>query len=224
MYSGTVPAQTTFSIVTNGSTVTSTTTSVSNSVWLTNGTATTTNQQPVPMPMYMMPDRIKLNVGHARTITFPDGTIIDFAADGSFKIQDENAKVIYKAARCHDFNPFLNASDKLEEFIQFCGTVGIRQGDMLEIPIRSFVQWLVIEAAKADGDEPKALLELPNYSIPRCRSCGRFMSPQLKADRIEFCRAECLETKLNSHRRKNHGQASRTIEAAAAEATVPFGT
>jgi hypothetical protein len=199
--------------------VTSTTSTTSNLVWVSTSNST------IPTPVFSnqvncrpdqmvyvpyTPDKIDLAVGHARTIHFPDGTWIDFEVSGSFRIFDKDAKVIYKAARCRDFNPFINASDKLEEFIKFCGTIGIRADDMLGIPIQSFIQWLVIEAARADGEflahSPTALL--PYYSKPRCRSCGRFMSPQLKADGIEFCRPECLAVKLNSHRSQSNGKAS----------------
>lgn len=106
-----------------------------------------------------IPDNIELEVGHARTIKFPDDTMIDFKENGSFTIKDQDAKVTYKANRSRDFNPFINASDKLEDFIRFCGELGVKQDDMLNIPLRSFVQWLVMEAAKADGDDPLEPLE-----------------------------------------------------------------
>jgi hypothetical protein len=164
-----------------------------------------TNNVPVPY----IPDHIELKAGKARTITMPDGTIIDFKRDGSFSINDANSKVIYKAVRVHDFNTFINASDRLEEFIRFCGSVGVRKGEMLGIPIEHFIKWLVIEAAKADGEDVVPLL-LPDLTKPRCRSCGRWMSPRLKADRIEFCRSKCLEVKLNSHRRDQNGYKGKT--------------
>lgn len=200
--------------------ISSTTTTCTQNTAVVCPTAGITNNVPVSVPY--IPDHITLGVGKARTITFPDGTVIDFRKDGSFEIFDQYAKKIYSAARCYDFNPFLNASDKLEEFIKFCGSVGVRQGDMLGIPIKSFVQWLVIEAAKADGEEAAALLALPkpDIGIPRCRTCGRFMSPQLKADRIDFCRPECLEVKLNSNRSKHNGyQTTAQVHQAATAST-----
>lgn len=199
-----------FSIVPNSNTLWVSSTG-GQSTFITNSvicpTPISQQQQVLPAYIEVIPDHIQLSVGKGRRISFPDGTEIWFKVDGSFEIEDKNAKVIYKAARCLDFNPFINASDKLEEFIKFCGEVGVRQGDMLGIPIRSFVQWLVIEAAKADGEEASALLALPKPDIgmPRCRTCKRFISPLLKADGIEFCRPICLETKLKSHRRENHG-------------------
>lgn len=203
-----------------------TTSTMSTSTWSnTLATTCTTNAnvicpsqhpQPQVIPYPYIPDHIKLEVGKDRHISFPDGTLIDFKIDGSFEIHDENAKVIYRANRSHDFNPFLNASDKLEEFIRFCGTIGVKQGDMLGIPIKNFVQWLVIEAARADG-QSDVPLELPDLTKPRCRSCGRFMSPQLKADGIEFCRAACLETRLN--RRKHNGYQATTTKQVKGKAT-----
>lgn len=167
-------------------------------------------QQPQTTVVEVVPQHIKLQLGKHRTITFPDGTVIDFFEDGRYMINDANAKVVYKANRVHDFNPFINASDKLEAFIKYCGTVGVRQGDMLGIPIKHFIAWLVIEAAKADGEEPTDTLMLTDQSKPRCRTCGRFMSPQLKADRIEFCRPICLETKLNRSNKNGYQSTSKT--------------
>lgn len=145
------------------------------------------------------PHLLVITDGVKRTIKLPDGTVIYVEKDGSFRIDDAQAKVVYRANRVRSFNPFLNASDKLEEFIKFCGDAGVRQGEMLGIPIKHFIAWLVIEAAKSDGETPseQPIPALPDLSKPRCRVCKRFMSSRLKADRIEFCRPVCLERKLN---------------------------
>jgi hypothetical protein len=205
-------------------TSTATTTTNSSNAWYSNWVnpsasvvcPTTPAQQQGPQFVEYIPDHIRLEAGKSRTISFPDGTIIDFKLDGSFEINDKNAKVVYRANRSHDFNPFINASDKLEEFIKFCGEIGVRQGDMLNIPIKQFVQWLVIEAARADGDK-SIPLELPDLTKPRCRTCQRFISRKLKADGIEFCRPVCLEAKLKKHTGAKHGYQSEdtTYEAAA---------
>lgn len=170
-----ITSQTT-SLCSNGPATTSITATANNLVWVRNVGST------IPTPVFTqatggvqfvdhnvpypyIPDNIELEVGHARTIKFPDDTLIDFKDNGSFTIKDKDAKVTYRANRSRDFNPFINASDKLEDFIRFCGDVGVKQKDMLEIPIKSFVQWLVLEAAKADGDDPSGFDDLSKRLI-----------------------------------------------------------
>jgi hypothetical protein len=141
-------------------------------------------------------DQMTIADGQACKLSLPDGTIIDVKANGSFEIQDKAAKVIYRANRVRDFNPFLNASDKIEEFIAFCGEHGVRQGEMLELPLNLFIGWLVLEAAKADREpEPSLplLADLRKRAFSRCRSCGRFMKETMAAKKIEFCASSCFE-------------------------------
>lgn len=139
---------------------------------------------------------IKVADGYSSTIELPDGTIIDVKADGSYTIQDKDAKVVYRAARMRDFNPFINVSDRLEEFIEFCGKQGVKQGEMLELPINLFIGWLVISAAKHDQEpEPdiKLLPDLRKHSFPRCIGCGRFIPHTHKIKKLEFCAPVCFD-------------------------------
>lgn len=203
--SGTIATGTIATFTNVGTSSTATNASIGNGdwVWVTvQGHTTPTtipNQQPSIVKYvdrFVVPEIIDLKIGQSKAINFPDGTSIYFKADGSFVIDDANSKVTYKANNIRNFNPFINASDKLEDFIRYCGDVGVRQGDMLGIPIKHFVQWLVIEAARADGESTSEVLALSSYSQPRCRTCRRFISPKLKANGIEFCRPRCLEIKL----------------------------
>lgn len=177
------------------------TSSGTTSVWITGATTSTTTTltqgQAVGL-MHGLATDIRINDGRAHRIHFPDGTIIDIKANGSFEIQDQDAKVVYKANRSRDFNPFINASDKLEAFIKFCGEAGVRQGEVLDIPIKHFIGWLIVESAKADGEPEPDVLLLPDLraKAPRCLICARFISPVLKSNKVEFCRPVCFETKL----------------------------
>lgn len=131
-------------------------------------------------------------------IKLPDGGMLEVDADGSYRLNDNNAKVTYRANRHRDFNPFVNASDKLEAFIQYCGGQGVRQGEMLDLPIKLFIGWLILQAAVADGEnpEPDNLLEdLRDRTKPRC-ACGRFLSRKMIERKIHFCRPVCLEREL----------------------------
>lgn len=143
---------------------------------------------------------LKISDGVDSTIELPDGTIINVKADGSYSIQDKDAKVVYRAARMRDFNPFINVSDRLEEFIDFCGKQGVKQGEMLELPINLFIGWLVIQAAKADKEpEPdiQLLPDLRKCKTPRCPSCGRFTLSNMRAKKLEFCAPDCFERYYN---------------------------
>ena len=142
-------------------TFTSTTSTTGQTTWvaLTNGTIVNcpiTTATPAWAPPYT-PDITIHDGGPERTISFPDGTVIDVKSDGSFQINDADAKVTYRANRVRDFNPYINASDKLEAFIKFCGEIGVSQGQVLDIPIKHFIGWLIVEAARADGEDANQL-------------------------------------------------------------------
>jgi hypothetical protein len=123
-------------------------------------------------------------------------------ADGSFTVIDKDAKVIYRASRVRDFNPFINVSDRIEEFIAFCGEQGVRKGEMLELPLSLFIGWLVIQAAKADQEPEPAVPLLPDLRkriTPRCPGCGRFTLADLRVRKIEFCAPPCFERHYRRH-------------------------
>lgn len=139
---------------------------------------------------------IILRDGDERTIKLPDGSRIELRKDGSFELFDADAKVTYRANRVRNYNTFLNASDKLEAFIRFCGTVGVRQDEVLRLPIELFIAWLVIEAARQDGEaEPDLPLvpDLKKIVKPRCNGCGRFLALQKRQRKIDFCAPRCFE-------------------------------
>lgn len=139
---------------------------------------------------------LQLNPGTEITIGLPDGGKLEVKADGSYAVIDKDAKITYKAHRVREFNPFLNASDKLEEFIRFCGTVGVRQSEVLRLPMELFVSWLIIEAARADKEpEPELPLipKLKSRARPQCTGCGRFLSRAKQEKRLEFCAPACFE-------------------------------
>ena len=87
-------------------------------------------------------------------------------------------------------NRYLNAADLLEEFIKDLGQMGVRQSEVLHIPIELFVNWLICKSAEEDGHEPPEGIEkLPagydrTHHDRRCKHCGRFISREAPAD---FC-------------------------------------
>jgi hypothetical protein len=140
--------------------------------------------------------KLTVQEGQEITIKLPDGTLIDVEANGSFKIHDNDAKIIYKANRIREFNKYLNCSDLIADFVQFCGQQGVNQQEMLDMPVSLLIAWLVIEAAKADDmPEPTDIKLLPyikTINTARCRNCGRFLTNNFKQRKIDMCGGDCL--------------------------------
>ncbi len=120
----------------------------------------------------------------------PDGSIIDIDKDGNYTIDDKNAKRVYKAHRILEFNKYLNASDLLESFIEDLGKANVKQGEVLQVPIEMFINWLIHRAAEADNDPmPQDVPRLEDYRQPRhrCKHCGRFLRTDFAQNGLNFC-------------------------------------
>ncbi len=93
-----------------------------------------------------------------------------------------------------NFNEYVNASDLLKDFIKFLGEIGVNQKQFLDLPIELFINWLVIMAAKADGEAPPddvrvkdhPRLPAPYYGT-KCRACGRFVGEAKAKEGLPFC-------------------------------------
>lgn len=76
-----------------------------------------------------------------------------------------------------EFNKYINASDLLEEFIKWLGEQGVKQGEVMELPVELFIKWLIIKACEQDEEEPNVTLQLPApKKQPHCLGCGQFMA------------------------------------------------
>lgn len=191
-------------------TVSTATTTSSNMIWYAvggGGTGSTTVVIPQSSPWQQTP--VELAAGMEALL--PDGTVIKIDQRGNFKIVDTDAKVIYKACRVREFNRYLNASDLLEKFIDDVGLIDrVTQEEILRLPIEAFINWLVLEAAKADGDSVRGLpsvesalpapaspaLPPPAVYKPRCGCCGRFIKKAFAAAQIHFCSPEHFQRRL----------------------------
>lgn len=131
-----------------------------------------------------------------RNYDLPDGSKLNVDMNGNYEVVDLNAKVTYKGNRKREFNPFINASDLLEEFIHDIGQLGVRQCEVLSIPIELFINWLVIRAAEQDGDPIPDVPQLEAPKKHRCRCCGRFLSNDLKSKKIDFCNGDHMNRYL----------------------------
>jgi hypothetical protein len=135
------------------------------------------------------------------TYNMPDGSKVIIGADGGFTIDDKYARRLYKAAKVHDFNPFLNAADLIEEYIQELVPQGIRQDEVLHLEIEKFIFWLVHKAAEKDNDPiPQDIPRLPDLrrikTLPRCGYCARFIRKAWARAQVNFCSPIHMERKM----------------------------
>lgn len=135
-----------------------------------------------------------VNLGSSAEIELPDGSIITINADGNYHIDDKDAKVVYQASRIREFSPHLNASDMLANFIKYVGSLGVKQGELLELPLGLFINWLVIEAAEAYKDPiPHDVTPVKQHPLlkkrisPRCLYCQRFISKTFTTHGFHYC-------------------------------------
>jgi len=125
-------------------------------------------------------------------LELPDGTIIDIEDDHHYTIHDSNTRVAREHCTIQAFNRFLNASELLEAFIKDMAPSGIRQDQVLKVPIEGFINWLIFQAAKADGDD------LPEqYYNHRCIYCQKFIARKLVVMGVNFCNPQHLDGYLN---------------------------
>lgn len=132
-----------------------------------------------------------------RTLGLPDGSKLHIDDAGNYRIDDKDAKVTYKANRIREFSPHLNASDMLASFVKYVGSLGLRQSEVLGLPLELFVNWLIIEAAERDQDPiPSDVVRVERHAAlltvrrPKCLACGRFIPKVLHENRFPFCRLE----------------------------------
>ena len=107
----------------------------------------------------------------AHRIRMDADSLIAALEDQGFAVtKGEGKQITYRPHTQRAFNRFINASDLLAAFIKHLGTMGIKQDQFLNLPIELFINWLVVQAAEADGDP------LPDFAFnPRCKECGRFI-------------------------------------------------
>lgn len=125
-------------------------------------------------------------------LLLPDGVELIVHSDGSYEINETKKTWTYRAAP-RNFNKYLNASDVVEDFIRYLGSLDVRQRHVMSMPLGLFLKFIIIEAAKADGDpyedvEPPLLEGVKQVKAqPRCRFCQRYIS-QARADKgVYFC-------------------------------------
>jgi hypothetical protein len=107
---------------------------------------------PATLP-YMNNIEPQLTVG---TYALPDGAKLTIRSDLNYAIEDKDAVITYAASRHRPFNQFVNVSDVLDQFMKYAADMDLTRQQFLGLPIQTFLMWLVIEAAKRDGEVPPA--------------------------------------------------------------------
>lgn len=139
---------------------------------------------------------LELVPGQETIFKLPDGTHIWINEKGGYKIYHGDGKITYKANTVREFNRFLNASDLLEQFIRDLGQVGVKQDEVLEIPIGLFINWLIIKSAEQDQepipkDVPSLKQAIKSQKMGvKCKCCGKFIPEDKVKLGLTFCNAD----------------------------------
>jgi hypothetical protein len=178
-------------------------TATTSSITTTNGTSnyifassngSTTTRLYVSPQLYQ---NYNIPLGLEAKIKLPNGAILEVQKDGSYSINDKGVITVIRPPAQRNFNTYLNASDRLEEFIKYCGELGLKQDELLNLPINSFIMWLILESAKADQeptpDDVKLLPSLLKQKYPRCIQCNKFISKEKVQRQIQFCKPKCFD-------------------------------
>lgn len=136
--------------------------------------------------------RLQLRAGDK--LVMPDGTEIILDQMGNYVINDQNAKVVYKANRSRDFNRYINASDLLEEFLRYLRSMGVKRKEVMKVDLGVFISWLIIAAAEADQieqpQEERLMIEshVKRARItPKCKCCAKFIPKRNAEAGVFFC-------------------------------------
>ncbi len=134
-------------------------------------------------------------------LLLPNDVEVRVESNGAISINDAERKVFYEAAP-RRFNKYLNASDVLENFIRYLGRMEVRQRHVMKMPLGLFINWLIIEAATADGDpaddlKPKLVEGVATLKAqPRCFYCKRFIAQARHERGINFCSSQHMDRYL----------------------------
>lgn len=192
--------------------------------WAVTGDSGTTSAMTVPIRAYksnytyddvaeawyegMANDRAMRQIlDKGKAYRLPDGSMLNIDDAGNYQIEDKDAKVTYKANRVREFSPHLNASDMLAQFVKYVGSLGVKQSEVLGLPLELFINWLIIEAAERDQDPvPGDVVPVQQHPAlkavrkPTCRACGKFIPLERHKLRFPFCDPMHAERYIEKHR------------------------
>jgi hypothetical protein len=149
----------------------------------------------------LLPRRFEAKRGSEYRIDLGNGEYLEVDADGKVTHHAQSTR-IYEPCRRYEFNPFVNASDIMEEFVEFVAALGVRRQAFLELPLGLFVKYLILRSAEKDGDDleelgvspeslraDKALVAStkPLKWSGRCLRCGRYVKRERVSLGFAFC-------------------------------------
>lgn len=167
----------------------------------------------------------RIGLSGRRRYGLPNGAVLHVSQGGDVRVEDRDAKVVYEAASRREFNPYVNASDVLAEFVKYAGGLGVRRSEFLGLPIGLFVNWLVVTAAEKDKEPvPEDVRPLPELVArhrlaqrgARC-TCGRFVRRALADGGFRYCGPGCAE---RHYRRLSTAEPARLVARGGTKALV----
>lgn len=173
-------------------------------IYFSTGTNTGRNLVTLPsnltgtIPSYLISNpKLSLSNLRSQEIELPDGAKLIFDDKGNYRIEDKDAKVTYQANKIREFSPHLNASDLLVQFVKYVGSLGVKQSELLSLPIELFINWLVIEAAGRDKDPiPEDIVRVEQHRVikmvckPKCLKCGKYIPLVHWKNKFVFCNVD----------------------------------
>jgi len=142
----------------------------------------------IEIPAHRTPSLQWYKIDPNTVLQLPDGTIIDIEDEYRWKVYENNAQVTREACRISAFNRFINASELLESFITDMAPSGIKQNQVLKVPVEAFINWLIYKAADADGEQ----LRISRWNH-KCGYCMRFLPKRLVTQGVNFCNSLHLD-------------------------------
>lgn len=137
------------------------------------------------------------------TLVLPNKTKIKIFPDDHIEIDDTDERRLYQSQPVRDFNKYLNASDLLESFIEFCAKENMTKKEFSELPISLFILWLIVRAGETDGDPVDETLPMLTHAVRvtkshthRCKCCGKFLTRKYEENQISFCSPEHMSVYL----------------------------
>jgi hypothetical protein len=105
-------------------------------------------------------DQIK--VSRRCDIVCRDGTIVSVGARGEATVikQMQPIQQRFGPSPCdppRNWHPYLGTSDVIEEFLEHARTKGMTQEEFVVMPMKVFLNWLVVQSARRDGEAPPLL-------------------------------------------------------------------
>lgn len=155
------------------------------STWITNTTSTSSSTSTI----YNVTPFISSGTTSITNMIIPDRYTHSHARTRADYLQEAMEGMQYEISRLHGIiqelrrrsaghNPYVHASDVLEEFMRWASTEAkLTKHEFGELPIKLLFQYLIVRAAENDNEpavEERRVLARLTSAHSRCGHCGRF--------------------------------------------------